>query len=77
MFDAKSNVDEKTIIEFGKLPFDKKILLSSGVDTKKYPFCFNLKCYENGYKYSLIKYKSDYSSRRYMYEFNLLKYINK
>jgi len=70
------NGDKKTIEDFEKLNYKHKILLSSNINVEKYPNCFNMKCYENGYKDSLIQHISKYSCKRFLNEFNWLKFFD-
>ena len=69
------NGDEEIVKRFGTIKFDNKILLSSNIDIDKYPYCFNMKCYEYGYKDSLIQHINKYSLKRYLDEFDWLHFF--
>ena len=70
------NGNENVIKKFQTIKFKNKILLSSNINLKKYSNCFNMKCYEKGYKDSLIQHLSRYSLKRYLDEFNWIKFFN-
>ena len=35
-----------------------------------------MKSYENGYRDSLVYFKNDFSTQRYMYDFDFIRFIN-
>ena len=71
------NVSENDVELFETIKYDRKVLLSSGVDTKKHKDCFNMKCYENGYKDSLIAHYNKYSFKRYLSEYDWINFFNR
>lgn len=74
--DAKPKICEDFIIRFSQIPY-KKILLTSCSDMKKYPFCYNMKCYDmNITPDSLIK--KNPMSREYSYidEYNWINFLS-
>ena len=76
VFDADADCPEALVRAFGEIPLKNKIMLTSGIDVKKYPYCFNMKSYENGYRDSLVYFKNDFSTQRYMYDFDFIRFIN-
>ena len=76
LMDAGPKASLKCLEKFSELPFENKILLSSDVDNVKYPFAINLKCYQKGYNDSLIRHISKWRAKRYLYEFDVVTFIN-
>ena len=75
LFVAGANATERIIDAFGEIPF-KKVLLTSGADTDRYTYCYNMKCYKKGYSGPLTFHKKKHGVSRYMYEFNLVDFVN-
>lgn len=70
------NGSEETVKKFEKLNYKHKILLTSNIDTQKYDNVYNMKCYNSGYKDSLIQHLNKYSIKRYLNEFDWIKFFN-
>ena len=68
---------KKTINMFESIKYKNKILLSSNIDLSKHKDCFNMNCYNKGYRDSLIAHYNKYSFKRYLSEVDWVKFFNK
>lgn len=77
ILNAGPDAPESLIKNFGAIECSNKVLLTSHADTNKYPYCFNMKCFEQGYSGPIVRHKSKISATRHMYDFNFVKFVNK
>lgn len=76
IFHLAPNPSESLLEQFEQLPFAHKLLLSSGMDQAKYPHCYNLSCYEGGFRGDITQYISDTGITRYQDEYDWIPFLN-
>ena len=76
IFHAPPGIPEQLAGQFEQLPFEHKVLLSGGMDTEKYPHCYNLPCYAEGCREPVTYYPSPSSVRRYQDGFDWIPFLN-
>ncbi|MEY8316179.1 DUF1919 domain-containing protein [Oscillospiraceae bacterium 50-58] len=76
IFHIEPPVSPKLVEQFERLPYAHKVLLSSGIDIKQHPDCYNLPCYAAGHTRSIERYRSKYSIRRCQDEYDWVSFLN-
>lgn len=70
------DLTQQLLEDFEALPYEHKVLLSSGIDCEKYPHGFNLPIYETGARPTLDQYKTPYGIKRHMDAFDWVSFLN-
>lgn len=71
-----SQLTTQLLDDFELLPYEHKVLLSYGIDTKKHPHGYNLPIYKTGSTPSINRYHTPYAVKRYMDDFNWVAFLN-
>ena len=76
IFHVAPPASPELVEQFERLPYAHKVLLSSGIDVKQHPDCYNLPCYAAGNINSIERYRSKYSIRRCQDEYDWIPFLN-
>ncbi len=73
---SPSALTEELLKDFEALPYQHKVLISGGIDQKKYPHGYNLPIYQTDCQATIDQRRHPYSIKRYMDAFDWVSFLN-